>query len=84
MREKNMMPLSDLLVMRRTLKAVQRGLPVPETLQLVEFALDRCDDDTRMLEMLIQSALEEDHQYLQMFCELTQNAAQQKERHCGE
>jgi hypothetical protein len=70
MREgRHRMPLGDLLVMRRTLKAVQRGLPVQKSLELIEWALDHCDDDTLMLEHLLRYALEEDQVALRRYCE---------------
>jgi hypothetical protein len=56
----------DLLTMRRTLRAVQQGLPADEALLLVESLLDGFDDaeDWDRLDYLLKAALEGDREWL--------------------
>jgi hypothetical protein len=52
----------DVLTVRRTLRAVQRGLPIPEALTLIDWILDGLDADEReqSLDELVTAALRQD------------------------
>jgi hypothetical protein len=60
----------DLLTARVVLRGVQKGLPVAETLQLVEALLDGYDDAQDCLDDLMKLAWQGKHAEIAMVCEL--------------
>jgi hypothetical protein len=77
----------DLLTARRVLKAVREGLPVEETLMVVENLLDGFDDQEYWdhLDSMLKAAIQGETQWLEEMCaELKGRPSQtEKEDHHG-
>jgi hypothetical protein len=80
-RGENLMKLDSLIVMRRTLKAVQGGLPIERTLLLIESLLDGLGDNTtwEYIDHLVKAALLGDHEWISDMCKELQGIPPHRE-----